>query len=105
MKYRIFSLIFCFISNILYSQIDYSENGNYSVNVLEFKIKIDTKQSRSIPIKLHYPADKGIHSLVIIPHGAGGVWDTHFALAHYFAKKDLLFFALIYIDSNQITLR
>ena len=98
-------LIFCFATSFVYSQTDYSVKGKYSVNVIEFKNNTDTSRSRNVPIKVHYPTEKGEFPLIIISHGAGGDWDTHFALAHHLATHGYIVFCLEHIGSNTKTLK
>ncbi len=93
-------LLFCLLTNIVFGQIDYSKNGQYAVKVLEFKNNLDTSRSRNVPIKVHYPVENGVYPLIIISHGAGGDWDTHFALAHHFASHGFIVFCLEHIGSN-----
>ena len=54
-------LFFCLVTNIVLGQIDYSKNGQYAVNVLEFKKNSDASRNRNIPIKVHYPLENGVH--------------------------------------------
>jgi len=93
-------LLFCLVTNVVLGQTDYSKNGQYAVNVIEFKNSIDLSRSRNVPIKVHYPIEKGIYPLVIISHGAGGDWDTHFALAHHLATHGFIVFCIEHIGSN-----
>ena len=98
---KLYLLSFFFLlTNIVFGQIDYSKNGQYSVNVLEFKNNSDASRNRNIPIKVHYPLEKGVYPLIIISHGAGGDWDTHFALAHHLATHGFIVFCLEHIGSN-----
>ena len=46
------------------------------------------------------PLEKGLYPLIIISHGAGGDWDTHFALAHHLATHGFIVFCLEHIGSN-----
>ena len=105
MKQLIPIVIFCFATNFVGAQIDYSITGKYSVNVIEFKNNIDSSRTRNVPIRVHYPTDKGKFPLIIISHGAGGDWDTHFALAHHLASHGYIVFCLEHIGSNTKTLK
>lgn len=93
------------LSNLTFAQTDYSINGINPVNVIEFKSNTDTSRSRNVPIKVHYPTEKGEFPLIIISHGAGGDWDTHFALAHHLATHGYIVFCLEHIGSNTKTLK
>ena len=100
MKKLIQLFIFCMITNLVFSQIDYSKNGKFDVNLLAFNNNIDLNRSRNVPIKVHFPKEKGVYPLIIISHGAGGDWDTHFALAHHLATHGFIVFCLEHIGSN-----
>lgn len=86
-------------------QADYSSNGDYNVNIIELNDVIDTVRSRKIPIKVHYPTETGRYPLIIISHGVGGNWDTHFALAKHLATHGYIVFCLEHINSNTKALR
>jgi len=88
------------ITNLVFSQIDYSKNGKFDVNLLAFNNNIDLNRSRNVSIKVHFPYEKGVYPLIIISHGAGGDWDTHFALAHHLATHGFIVFCLEHIGSN-----
>ena len=98
-------LLFCLATDVVFCQTDYSKAGEYLVNVMEFKNNIDINRTRNVPIKVHYPTEKGIYPLVIISHGAGGDWDTHFALAHHLATHGFIVFCLEHIGSNSKMLK
>ena len=100
MKKLYLLLFFFLLTNIIFGQNDYSKNGQHAVNVLEFKNNLDTSRGRNIPIKVHYPLEKGLYPLIIISHGAGGDWDTHFALANHLATHGFIVFCLEHIGSN-----
>jgi predicted dienelactone hydrolase len=104
-KFLLQVLIFCFATSLVCGQTDYSVNGKYSVNVIEFKNITDTSRSRNIPFKVHYPTEKGEFPLIIISHGAGGDWDKHFALAHHLATHGYIVFCLEHVGSNTKTLK
>lgn len=93
-------LLFCLVTDVVFCQTDYSKNGQYAVYVMEFKNNIDISRSRNVPIKVHYPIEKGVYPLIVISHGAGGDWDTHFALAHHLATNGFIVFCLEHIGSN-----
>ena len=87
-------LILCFAASGVCAQVDYAINGKYTVSVMEFRNTTDTQRNRNIPIKVHYPLEKGQYPLIIISHGAGGYWDTNFALAHHLATQGYVVFCL-----------
>lgn len=93
------------VSNQLFGQTDYSSTGKYTVSVSEFKDVLDASRSRNVPIKVHYPTEKGQFPLIIISHGAGGDWDTHYALANHLATHGYVVFCLEHVGSNTKTLK
>jgi len=97
---KIILLFLMFAPFLSFGQNDYSKNGQHAVNVLEFKNNLDTSRGRNIPIKVHYPLEKGLYPLIIISHGAGGDWDTHFALANHLATHGFIVLCLEHIGSN-----
>ncbi|MFZ4455916.1 MAG: alpha/beta hydrolase family protein [Bacteroidales bacterium] len=99
-KFILLSLLLVAMHNKICAQIDYSAIGKYSAEVVEFRDLTDSSRSRNIPIKVHYPTEKGTYPLIIISHGAGGDWDTHFALAHHFATHGYVVFCLEHVGSN-----
>jgi predicted dienelactone hydrolase len=83
------------------TSISYSDNGPYTVRVLEFPNLSDNKrQNRKVPIKVHMPSSNGIYPVVIISHGAGGNWDTHYAQAEHLASNGYIVLCLEHIGSN-----
>ena len=103
--------------------LDYSRKGSLTVEVLEFKELTDstrkaapklnrfrffrrnrfdseTPQVRKVPIKLHIPISGGPYPVVIISHGAGGNWDTHYAQASYLASYGYAVLCLEHVGSN-----
>ncbi|NBX81543.1 hypothetical protein EBQ90_00410, partial [bacterium] len=101
--------LFCSLAFSGATTLEYSTNGNLLVEVLEFRELQDstreaaprpprfrifrrnrsapeTGQGRKVPIKLHIPTSGGPYPVVIISHGAGGSWDTHYAQAKYLAS-------------------
>lgn len=101
MKRIFLQILLILITNIFsFGQTDFSINGKYTVNVIEFKNLNDTSRSRDIPIKVHYPTERGEFPAIIISHGAGGNWDTHFALAHHLATHGYIVFCLEHVGSN-----
>jgi predicted dienelactone hydrolase len=59
-----------------------------------------TSQGRRVPIKVHLPSSVGPFPVVIISHGAGGNWDTHFAQANDLAAHGYAVFCLEHTGSN-----
>lgn len=60
-----------------------------------------TPTGRNVPIKVHVPATGGPFPAVIVSHGAGGDWDTHYAQAQYLASHGYVVFCLEHIGSNR----
>ncbi|MBU6375426.1 MAG: alpha/beta fold hydrolase [Bdellovibrionales bacterium] len=59
-----------------------------------------TSQGRRVPIKAHLPSSGGPFPVVLISHGAGGNWDTHFAQADDLASHGYAVFCLEHTGSN-----
>lgn len=55
---------------------------------------------RRIPIKVHIPATDGPSPIIIVSHGAGGNWDTHFAQAQHLASHGYAVLCLEHVGSN-----
>lgn len=60
----------------------------------------ETGQGRKVPIKLHIPTSGGPYPVVIISHGAGGNWDTHYAQAKYLASHGYAVLCVEHVGSN-----
>jgi dienelactone hydrolase len=60
----------------------------------------DQSQGRKIPIKVHAPTLGGPYPVVIISHGAGGNWDTHYAQANHLASQGYIVLCLEHVGSN-----
>jgi predicted dienelactone hydrolase len=72
------------------------------VQVLEFPEL--SNAARRVPIKVHVPASGGPFPVVVISHGAGGDWDTHFAQAQDLAAHGYAVLCLEHIGSNRARL-
>jgi predicted dienelactone hydrolase len=102
---------------------DYSKIGALEVEVIEFKELTDptrekvntsgrfkflrrtnneeqSKAGRKIPIKIHVPKNGGPYPIIIISHGAGGNWDTHYAQANHLASHGFAVLCLEHTGSN-----
>ncbi|MCM0604924.1 MAG: alpha/beta fold hydrolase [Xanthomonadaceae bacterium] len=81
---------------------DYSLKGPHLVDVIQFKdLARDSSQGRRlVPFKLHIPGKGGPYPVVVISHGAGGNWDTHFAQAQHLASHGFAVFCLEHVGSN-----
>lgn len=56
---------------------------------------------RKVPIKVHLPAGQGPFPVIIVSHGAGGDWDTHFAQAEDLASHGYAVLCLEHVGSNR----
>jgi predicted dienelactone hydrolase len=56
---------------------------------------------RKVPIKVHLPAGDGPFPVIILSHGAGGDWDTHFAQAAALASHGYAVLCLEHVGSNR----
>jgi predicted dienelactone hydrolase len=102
---------------------DNSQKGKLAVEVVEFREvwdssrnsiakperfrlfkRGDTDASKSngkqIPIKVHFPNSVGPYPLIVISHGAGGNWDTHYAQASHLASHGYVVLCLEHTGSN-----
>lgn len=60
-----------------------------------------TRTERKVPIKVHLPKTAGPFPVVVLSHGAGGDWDTHYAQAQHLASHGYVVFCLEHIGSNR----
>ena len=60
-----------------------------------------TRIERKVPIKVHLPKTAGPFPVVVLSHGAGGDWDTHYAQAQHLASHGYVVFCLEHIGSNR----
>jgi polyhydroxybutyrate depolymerase len=76
------------------------------VAVLEFTGLVDTARGaaaagRKVPIKVHVPATGGPYPVIVVSHGAGGDWDTHFAQAQELASHGYAVLCVEHVGSNR----
>ena len=55
---------------------------------------------RRVPIKVHLPKGGGPYPVVVVSHGAGGDWDTHFAQAQDLATHGYAVLCVEHVGSN-----
>jgi predicted dienelactone hydrolase len=60
-----------------------------------------TRTERKVPIKAHLPTSGGPFPVVVLSHGAGGDWDTHYAQAQHLASHGYVVLCLEHIGSNR----
>jgi predicted dienelactone hydrolase len=105
---------------------DLSAQGSHPISVLEFPNLTDpnrpetaspsskrilrfprlqrqsaSPEERRVPIKVHFPTQGGPFPLVIVSHGAGGDWDTHYAQAQHLASYGYAVLCLEHTGSNR----
>jgi dienelactone hydrolase len=129
MKKIIFSIFFLIVQLTLNSELYASENKDYSssaslkVTTIEFdnlydnsrleikeppkfnffrrnKVKNDEAKGRKIPLKVHAPITGGPYPIILISHGAGGNWDSHYAQAQHLASHGYVVICLEHVGSN-----
>lgn len=108
MKKLIFLLALLFtVTHTVFSQFtDFSKPGLHQVNILQFRNLVDTSRSnRNVPVKIHYPAEKGVYPVIVVSHGAGGSWDGHYGLAHFMASYGYVVLCLEHVGSNTAVLK
>ena len=102
---------------------DFSQRGGLPVEVMEFRDLWDTSRNgvskpkrfrllrrgqsqsdlgkgRNIPVKVHLPSSGGPYPVVLVSHGAGGNWDTHYAQANHLASHGYAVLCLEHVGSN-----
>jgi predicted dienelactone hydrolase len=55
---------------------------------------------RRVPVKVHIPSGAGPYPVIVISHGAGGNWDTHYAQAQHLASHGYAVFCVEHVGSN-----
>lgn len=99
---------------------DLSKRGPLQVEIVEFGDLTDASRIRAaqprgalrirqgssanvrkVPIKVHLPKTDGPFPVVIVSHGAGGDWDTHFAQAQHLASHGYVVLCLEHVGSNR----
>jgi predicted dienelactone hydrolase len=100
MKHLLSLLLFPFVTLAL-SAADLSSSGPFKVTVIEFQALTDAqRENRKAPIKVHLPEGRELCPTVVISHGAGGDWDTHFAQAQHLASHGYAVLCLEHVGSN-----
>lgn len=101
------------------------DDGSSKVRVLEFPDLVDATRGRpaagaparsrgllrrreepapagrKVPLKVHVPAGRGPFPVIVLSHGAGGDWDTHFAQAQDLASHGYVVLCLEHVGSNR----
>ena len=72
-----------------------------TVEVIEFPNLVDSARNRRVPIKVHAPSSDGPCPVIVLSHGAGGDWDTHFAQAQDLAANGYVVLCLEHVGSNR----
>lgn len=107
--------------------LDLSNPGPLAVETLEFRNLVDVHRSgheqpvsrirrlrgmhsqnknlsvgkgRNVSIKVHIPAAGGPYPIVVVSHGAGGNWDSHYAQAQHLASHGYAVLCLEHPGSN-----
>ena len=57
--------------------------------------------ARKVPIKVHLPSGSGPFPVVVVSHGAGGDWDTHFAQAQDLAAHGYVVLCVEHVGSDR----
>jgi predicted dienelactone hydrolase len=116
--------VLCSFSAVLLGA-EYSASGPHQVTTVEFPDLIDPARSvevapmrplrrilaerrgtpvssgRKVPIKVHAPDGDGPFPIIVLSHGAGGDWDTHYAQAHHLASHGYAVLCLEHVGSNR----
>ena len=85
------------------------------VELLEFLELVDTARpgkatgagpaGRNVPIKVHLPQGPGPFPVVVVSHGAGGDWDTHFGQAQDLAAHGYAVLCIDHVGSDRERLK
>ena len=68
--------------------------------LLERKNEAAPTAGRRVPIKVHVPSSGGPYPVIVVSHGAGGSWDTHFAQAQDLASHGYAVLCVEHVGSN-----
>jgi len=80
--------------------------GPLTLKTIEFSgLKDINREGRRVPIKVHFPIDKGPWPVIILSHGGGGHWDANYAQARHLASYGYAVFCLEHIGSNTARLK
>lgn len=77
-----------------------SAGGPLLVETLAFPDLTDPARGRRVPIKVHFPIERGPFPVVVVSHGAGGNWDANYAQASHLASHGYVVLALEHVGSN-----
>jgi predicted dienelactone hydrolase len=64
-------------------------------------VRPSTSGGRKVPVKVHVPVTGGPFPVVVLSHGAGGDWDTHYAQAQHLASHGYAVLCLEHTGSNR----
>lgn len=71
-------------------------------HLLKLRREGEAKEAaRPVPVKVHLPEGPGPFPVVVVSHGAGGDWDTHFAQAKHLASYGYVVLCLEHVGSNR----
>ncbi len=78
--------------------------GSSGARLRHFSERDSSLAYRKVPIKVHFPSSGGLFPVVIVSHGAGGDWDTHYAQAEHLASYGYVVLCLEHVGSNRESL-
>ncbi len=80
---------------------DWVTRGPLAVELVALPDLTDAaRNNRRVPVKVHLPAGDGPFAIVLVSHGAGGDWDTHYAQAQHLASHGYAVLCLEHVGSN-----
>lgn len=80
---------------------DWVTKGPLAVELVAMPDLTDAaRNNRRVPVKVHLPVGDGPFPVVLISHGAGGDWDSHYAQAQHLASHGFVVFCLEHVGSN-----
>ena len=81
--------------------LDLAKPGPYALKTIEFPdLRDSARNNRHVPIKVHFPENKGTWPVVVVSHGAGGHWDANYAQARHLASYGYVVLCLEHLGSN-----
>ncbi len=79
------------------------EQAPYHVETIEFAdLKDARRDGRRVPVKVHYPREKGRYPVAIFSHGALGTWDAHVEEAKNLVRHGYVAVCVEHVFSNNV---
>ena len=83
------------------SLMDYSQPGPHEIDTLDFPDLTDaSRKDRNVPLKIHYPEERGQYPLIIFSHGGMGTRDANIYQAQHLARWGYVVICMEHVFSN-----